>query len=184
MKKIFSILIALMMVFSTGAVAFATDGTTVEKDKPAKVHVTSVKTQENSKVKPDFTMLKDLRAQILANRTTIVAIKADIKVAHTAVMAKIKELRNSNPAITEDQITAIKALKEEIKMGRGTYESNHKGVLLEERAILKTAHANKDREAMKSGLENIIKEQNLKITDLKAILHNLNDVLDALNDIK
>ena len=184
MKKILSILIALMMVFSTGAVAFATDGTTVEKDKPAKAHITATATQANAKVKPDLKELDALKTQILANKTTIAAIKADIKVAHIAVMAKIKELKNSDTPITEEQIATIKTLKQDIKMGRGTYEANHKGVLLEERAMLKNAHANKDLEAIKTGMENIIKEQKSKINDLNAILDNLNAVLEALKDIK
>ena len=182
MKKIFSILIALMMVFSTGAIAFATEGTTEVKDKPAKVHITNTTTQAIKVVKPDLTVLKSLRTQILTNRTTIAAIKAEIKVEHKLVMAKIKELRNAD-TITEDQIAEIKALKQGIKMGRGTYEDNHKGVLEQERATLKAAHENKNLDAIKTGLENIIKEQNSKIVDLNAILENLNKVYDALDKI-
>lgn len=185
MKKLISILIIGIMVFGTGAVAFATgtDQTNMnQKNRPAAIEkMKQVKPgagmEREHKVTPaaikaHFTEaqlleLNNLRIKIKAEQITLFNLKKEILknvqiIKHT--------LKTSDASITMDNINSMKDIYAKLEIDRKAINVNvHPGMMKDQAKLMKDVRGHKDFAVIKAAMNKILDEQNARFKELTKI---------------
>lgn len=172
MKKLISIIAALVMTFSISSFAFAeevTPGTTVTK---------AAVPQE---IKDKRAQLKVLFDEAKAIRSELEATRGQIRTRLDDLKAKLKDMNKEERAAAKE---ALLALKEKIKADRAEIESLRAQLRLKHDAM--TAKRSLLKEAMKAGnydtagstLNDMFQIKTDKNTDLDALLELKIKILD------
>ncbi len=196
MRKLLSIFIIGIMVFGTGAVAFATgdDQTPMnQKNRPVIEKIKQVRSENMVKEQDrehmttpagisagDLAALKALQTKIKANHIILEALRHDIRDSREEIKGILKDLKDDKKTLTEAQITELKAALKELKVVKQERKDIHDGTIMEQSKCLKDAHHNKDFSGAKTAMQKIIDEQLLRIDALKAIEVKLNNIIADL----
>ena len=166
MKKIVSIIL-VSAVLITGNVAFAQAAT----PSPANSNITQRASDYKARLSEVAPMLQTIRN----NRTEILRLRADARVAYNKAKTHIKELLKNKDNLTPDQIQSIKDALNDIKQDRQALGGTQ-GDIAQILPDLRAAKKDKNIEEAKNDFKSIIDVQNVRIADLKKLIDDLNRV--------
>lgn len=175
MKKILSIILIVGLLL-TGTVVFAAPTATAASDR------TTVKDAVKSKLsgklqdfKNRITESKPLLEEIRSNKTKFAKLKAESKTAYNEAKKKVKEMLKNKDSLTPEQIEAVKQAVSTLANDKKQL-SNTLGNIGAESVSLRDAKKNKDIEAYKQALNNIISIQNTRISNLQTVIDDMNKI--------
>lgn len=165
MKKLLGIIMALVILASTGVAYAAGTG----QDNAA------VKQQVSAEVKAQKAELKQLAATIKDNHTQIQNLRTEANNKIKQVRSQVKALRKDPTNLNEEKITEI---SEKLSLVRGDKAelANTWGLIAEQSLKLRLHKRNRDFAGAEADLNNIISVQQKRID----VLQKANADLDAL----
>jgi hypothetical protein len=174
MKKIISGFLAIIMMFSIGTVAFASQTST-----------SASKVESSIDIKPKIGELVATRQTIHDNEIQLNINQKDVRAALIAVRQKIAALKKNETALTQAQIDSLKAALSSIKDARKALIANHKGKIAsiyqdlnkaKEKVIKEKLIKNRDYTEIKASFDAILAEQASRKADLQRILDSINSI--------
>jgi len=177
MKKVFSLIVLTIFMFSLGMVAYGAPdtGKSINDKKAAmqqKREEMQTQKQERQETKAD---LQPLLNQIKTNRAEILQLKAETRIAQQAALTQIKELKKNPDKLTDAQAEKLKAAKETLKESRAELAKSV-GEVKTQKVELKAARQAKNSDKTKESLNSIIKTQQERVTILKGIIEDLKKI--------
>lgn len=175
MKKILSLILILGLLL-TGSVVFANGTATALADTTTSK--AAVRSKLSVKLKDFKSLVAELKPQteeIRSNRAKFAKLKAEAKTAYNAAKSQVKEMLKNKDSMTPSQIDAIKQAVSTLandKRQLGSTEGN----INSENLSLKTAKKDKNLEAYKQALNNIITIQTTRISNLTTIIEDINKI--------
>lgn len=166
MKKVFTMMM-ITTVLLTSNVALAQAATTTTPRTQL--------TQAASDYKAKLAEITPLLEKIRANRTEILKLRADARVAYNNAKSNVKKLIQNKDNLTSDQIEALKASLNVLKQDKQALGDTI-GDISSELPDLRAARQNRDTNEVKNSLNGIIAVQNTRITELNQIITDLNKV--------
>lgn len=160
MKKIFTLVLAMLMMLSFSVVTFAEEAVPTTKD-------------ENAAIKAEIKVLKD---ELLGLREQHKTIRAQVVEKRTEIKALLKTAKEAD---LTDKIEAAKAFREQLKAINDEIRMirEDKKALWEQ---LKAARTNKDFETIKANLTQIIEYKKQIIAKANSRFPILDDIINSL----
>ncbi len=166
MKKIVSIIL-VSAVLLTGNVAFAQAATS----SPANTNITQRASDYKARLAEVTPMLQTIRNK----RTEILRLRAEARVAYDQAKRHIKELLKNKDSLTPDQIQAIKDAIKDVRQDKQAL-GGIRGDIAQVLPDLRAARRDRNLDQAKQDLQSIIDVQNVRITELKKAIDDLNRV--------
>lgn len=164
MKKLIA-LIMLTALLLTGTMVYAEEASNTDKDTSAKINVFKDLKEE----------LKPILETIRSNRTEIVELRQEATALFKESKKKVKELLKSKDDLSPVQIEAIKQ-SVDILVDDKKLMVETKGDIFKESIDLRIAKRNRNIEAYKDALDNIISIQNTRIDTLNKVIEDLKEI--------
>lgn len=167
MKKIIS-LILIIGVLLTGMVVFAE--TASEADAKARI------SEKLQNIKERAAEVKHQLEKIRLNRAELQKLRVEAKTAYQKAKSKVKELRKNKDSLTPEQIEELKQAVSTIKQDKEQLAATA-GDIHKESLLLRAAKKDKNIEAYRQSLDNIINVQSTRIDALKKMIDDMNKIL-------
>lgn len=172
MKKITTGFLLIIFLFGMATFAYAETSSSSVNDTGQRRAVLQAKMQNMSDLKAQ---LKPQIEEIRQNRTETLQLRADARLSHKAAFQHIKELKKNPDQLTEAQITALKQARETLKQIKLALAET-KGDVRTEVQALKKARQQKDTEAIKASLDNIITVQHERMELIQNSINEMNKI--------
>ncbi len=162
MKKLLALIIVAGLLL-TGTMAYA-EGT-VKADRQAKL----------SGIKDFKAEYKTQLDTIKANREELSKLRQEAASLYKEAKQRVKDLLKSEEDITQEQIDALKQSVDLLVADKKLLVET-KGDIFKESVDLRVARRNKDAEAYKAALDEILSVQNTRIDSLNKVINDLKNV--------
>ncbi len=170
MKKTLSVLLIAGLLFS-GTIAYAEESTTAKPDIKSRLAARMQNAKNwTSEVKPQA-------EEVRSNKAEIAHLKSESKIAYRAAKSKVKEFMKNKDSLTNEQIQALKQAISSLSNNKEQLDSTV-GYVRAESLKLNAARKDRNLEAYKQALDEIIIVQNARMNVLKAVIDNMNKIAE------
>ncbi len=189
MRKLISVILVCLMVFSTGGAVLAqgqSPAAGTGSGAPAAAGQQSGNDgqagQFGEAYQAGLRQMVQTRSMITANREQVVQLRERIGECALELKLQIREMLQEREQISPEQMTQLRNALQFLNQERVQLQAERQGKIAEQVALMRQARNGGDLEAAQDALEKIQAEQQQRIRDMNRIMNEMQELLDELSE--